>query len=87
MQNILVFRFANGIFEPVWNRRYIDHVQITVAESLGVRVPRPILRTGRRLAGHGAESPFCSCSVFWRWTAQLLCRDAVRDENQRSYVA
>lgn len=36
VQNILVFRFANGIFEPVWNRRYIDHVQITVSESLGV---------------------------------------------------
>jgi glucose-6-phosphate 1-dehydrogenase len=36
VQNILVFRFANGIFEPIWNRRYIDHVQITVAESLGI---------------------------------------------------
>jgi glucose-6-phosphate 1-dehydrogenase len=36
VQNILVFRFSNGIFEPIWNRRYIDHVEITVAESLGV---------------------------------------------------
>ena len=36
VQNLMALRFANGIFEPVWNRRYIDHVQITVAESVGV---------------------------------------------------
>jgi glucose-6-phosphate 1-dehydrogenase len=36
VQNILAFRFGNGIFEPLWNRRYIDHVQITAAESIGV---------------------------------------------------
>jgi glucose-6-phosphate 1-dehydrogenase len=36
VQNILVFRFSNGIFEPIWNRRYIDHVEITNAETVGV---------------------------------------------------
>ncbi len=36
VQNILMFRFANSIFEPLWNRNYIDHIQITIAESLGV---------------------------------------------------
>jgi glucose-6-phosphate 1-dehydrogenase len=36
VQNILAFRFANSMFEPIWNRRYIDHVQITVAEDIGV---------------------------------------------------
>jgi glucose-6-phosphate 1-dehydrogenase len=36
VQNLLVFRFANGIFEPIWNRNYIDHVQITAAETVGV---------------------------------------------------
>ena len=36
VQNVLALRFANGIFEPIWNRQFIDHVQITVAESLGI---------------------------------------------------
>ena len=36
VQNILVFRFGNGIFEPTWNRNYIDHVEITAAESIGI---------------------------------------------------
>jgi len=36
VQNILVFRFANGIFEPLWNRKYIDHIQISVCEDIGI---------------------------------------------------
>src|SRR6266481_761612 len=36
VQNLLVLRFSNGIFEPLWNRNYVDHVEITAAETLGV---------------------------------------------------
>ena len=36
VQNVLALRFANGMFEPLWNRNYIDHVQITAAEDIGI---------------------------------------------------
>ena len=83
VQNILVFRFANGIFEPIWNRRYIDHVQITVAEDLGVE------QRGRYYEGAGALRDMFPNHLF-----QLLAliameppisfaADAVRDEKAK----
>ena len=57
VQNMLALRFANGIFEPIWNRQFIDHIQITVGESIGIEGPRGVLRAGRRDPGHLPEPP------------------------------
>ncbi len=54
VQNLLALRFANILFEPIWNAAHIDHVQITVSESVGRRHAR-LLRRVRRAARHGAE--------------------------------
>jgi glucose-6-phosphate 1-dehydrogenase len=62
LQNILALRFANPMFEPIWDRRYIDHVAITVAESLGV---------GHR--GHYYESAGALRDMVQNHLMQLLC--------------
>ncbi len=49
VQNMLVFRFANGLFEPIWNRNYVDHVQITVSEAIGVEGRGPYYETSGAL--------------------------------------
>jgi len=66
VQNIFVLRFANGIFEPLWNNRYVDHVQIAVAESVGV--------------GHRAgfyEQAGVVRDMFQNHLLQLLCLTAM----------
>ena len=55
-QNILAFRFANGLFEPIWNRNFIDHVQIDVPETLGLGKRAGLLRGDRRLPRHGGDA-------------------------------
>ena len=57
VQNLLVFRFANGIFEPVWNNRYVDHVQITGAETVGVEGRGGYFEQAGHPARHGPEPP------------------------------
>ena len=62
VQNLLALRFANTIFERLWNTDVIDHVQITVAETVGRGGPRRLLRQRRRAARHGAE-PHAAAAV------------------------
>ena len=80
---MLAFRFANGMFEPLWNRNYIDNVQITAAEDIGDRLARRLLRHRRRAARPGPEphAPAADAAVHGA-AGVLLGRRGARREGQ-----
>ena len=61
--NILAFRFANGLFEPIWNRQHIAHVQIDVPGDAVDRSAHRLLREDRRVPRHGREPPLPGARV------------------------
>ena len=80
VQNLLVFRFANGMFEPIWNRRYIDHVQITVSEELGVEARGPYYDTAGAMRDMVPNHIAQLLSLVGMEPPISFSADAVRDE-------
>jgi len=80
VQNIMAFRFANGIFEPIWNRRYIDHVQITVAETVGVESRGGYYETSGALRDMVQNHMFQLLALIAMEPPVSFAADAVRDE-------
>ncbi|HEX6898123.1 MAG TPA: glucose-6-phosphate dehydrogenase, partial [Thermoanaerobaculia bacterium] len=87
VQNIMAFRFANGIFEPVWNRRYIDHVQITVAEAVGVEGRGGYYETAGVLRDMIQNHVFQVLSLVAMEPPAHLGSEAVRDEKIKVMTA
>ena len=83
VQNILVFRFANGIFEPIWNRRYIDHVQLTVAETVGVEERGPYYDETGALRDMVPNHIFQLITLMAMEPPISFEADAVRDEQTK----
>ncbi|MFN8007116.1 MAG: glucose-6-phosphate dehydrogenase [Terriglobia bacterium] len=83
VQNILVFRFGNGIFEPIWNRRYIDHVQITAAETVGVETRGNYYETSGALRDMVPNHLFQLMTLTAMEPPISFQADAVRDEQAK----
>jgi glucose-6-phosphate 1-dehydrogenase len=87
VQNILVFRFGNSIFEPVWNRNFIDHVQITVAEKLGVEARGGYYDTAGALRDMIPNHIFQLVTLTAMEPPVSFEADAVRDEQAKILAA
>jgi glucose-6-phosphate 1-dehydrogenase len=83
VQNILVFRFANSIFEPIWDRRYIDHVQITAAESVGVEQRGNFYEANGALRDMVPNHLFQLLSLITMEPPSSFDANAVRDEQNK----
>ena len=83
VQNLLVFRFGNGIFEPIWNRNYIDHVQITAAETVGVEQRGGYYETSGALRDMVPNHLFQLVSLTAMEPPISFDADAVRDEQAK----
>jgi len=80
VQNLMVFRFGNGMFEPIWNRNYIDHVQITVSEELGVEGRGPYYDTAGAMRDMVPNHIAQLLSLVGMEPPISFSADAVRDE-------
>ncbi|MFO7692098.1 MAG: glucose-6-phosphate dehydrogenase [Vicinamibacterales bacterium] len=80
VQNLMALRFANGIFEPIWNRRYVDHVQITVAETVGVEDRGGYYDTAGALRDMVQNHMFQLLALTAMEPPNSFRADAVRDE-------